>query len=367
MLAFKEIQGRVFFGDKLRFRALSETHKRSIYGISELPLVESSELYKGIKYQPLTEGVAFGKLLLLRRSDDEEALLAQISPSTILLCEEIPNDLPAIAALITCQLQTPLCHVALLSANRNTPNMALVDGSSDPILVSMIGKYIKLTVTLRDFAVEETTQEQVDARQRAKRQARLEVAPTLKYSLNVTNVLDLSVLATLPSGALKEYFASMGSKASQIVEMARLKELSKVDFLERIPFENAYVVPFFFYNEHIQSSCGPALDGFLDKCSGGSVSSQEMRDTLAILRQKIESSDLPESCQEMALSLQRFLLGWMESDLKSLCDGVILRSSTNVEDIDGFNGAGLYESLRLRWEDVSDITQLQKTIKYAKL
>lgn len=45
----------------------------------------------------------------------------------IVVSKEVPVDIPPVAGLITEQLQTPLCHIALLCSNRKTPNMGLVD------------------------------------------------------------------------------------------------------------------------------------------------------------------------------------------------------------------------------------------------
>jgi rifampicin phosphotransferase len=89
----------LFFGAKLKFRPLSDTHKTNIQGTPRLPIVDSDELFKGIKYQPLTEGEAYGKLRILRKKDDEVTFLDTIDAATVLLCEVIPTDLPAVRPL----------------------------------------------------------------------------------------------------------------------------------------------------------------------------------------------------------------------------------------------------------------------------
>jgi len=65
-----------------------------------------------------------GKLRFIRVADQHKA--RPVRSFEILVMDQIANELPLCGGLITSVVQTPLCHTALLSQNRGTPNMALV-------------------------------------------------------------------------------------------------------------------------------------------------------------------------------------------------------------------------------------------------
>ena len=209
--AFEQIKASVFFGDKLRFRPLSERHRESLATLGKdaeklVPTIESAVLFAAVKYQPLTVGTCYGCLTLIRNTnnalqqhqkeerekkaegekeptkkkskknrkgedegeEDEDAQVFKCGWNDILLCEDVPNDIPVVAGLITGQLQTPLCHVALLCSNRWTPNMGLIEAWKDPRLTPLIGKWVRLTVDMQDFTIEEVTEEETRQWQREK-------------------------------------------------------------------------------------------------------------------------------------------------------------------------------------------------------
>lgn len=117
-LAFCEIQNRVFFGEKLRFRPVSELHKTNIAATKQIPTIDTTSLFKGIKYQPLTEGQVFGLLRLLRRTDSEATILDSLDPTSILLCDEIPTDLPAVRCVYGSLCHSKCPHMFWLRADR---------------------------------------------------------------------------------------------------------------------------------------------------------------------------------------------------------------------------------------------------------
>lgn len=77
-----------------------------------------------VRYQALTNGECVGKLRFIRVADQHKA--RPVRSFEILVMDQIANELPLCGGLITSVVQTPLCHTALLSQNRGTPNMALV-------------------------------------------------------------------------------------------------------------------------------------------------------------------------------------------------------------------------------------------------
>ena len=235
--AFAQIKASVFFGDKLRFRPLSERHRESLATLGKeaeklVPTIESAVLFAGVKYQPLTVGACYGRLTLIHNTnnalqqkeereknaegekeptktkskknrkgedegeEDEDAQVFKCGWNDILLCEDVPNDIPVVAGLITGQLQTPLCHVALLCSNRWTPNMGLIEAWKDPRLTPLIGKWVRLTVDMQDFTIEEVTEEETRQWQREKIRALREGA-NIELPCNVEVSLSFSLPLSL--------------------------------------------------------------------------------------------------------------------------------------------------------------------------
>ncbi len=75
------------------------------------------------------EGIAAGKLLMV---DDIGSQLARAIDTDVIIIDHVPDYLPPGSALITSQPQTPLAHVNLLARNRGIPNLSISGVSDDP-------------------------------------------------------------------------------------------------------------------------------------------------------------------------------------------------------------------------------------------
>ena len=64
-------------------------------------LVRTSDLYASVTYQPLLQGSASGVVRVIRAGGNTET----VPSNTICLCEEIPNELPPVRALVTNAMQ----------------------------------------------------------------------------------------------------------------------------------------------------------------------------------------------------------------------------------------------------------------------
>ena len=81
-----------------------EQEQLCVRGLARSPvfeLVRTSDLYASVTYQPLLKGSASGVVWIIRAGGDTETL----PRNAICLCEEIPNELPPVRALVTNALQ----------------------------------------------------------------------------------------------------------------------------------------------------------------------------------------------------------------------------------------------------------------------
>jgi hypothetical protein len=76
-----------------------------------------------------SEGVTAGRLLYV---GEDGADLATATATDIIVTEHVPDALPPAAGLLTSDLQTPLAHVNLLARNRGIPNASIVGLHADP-------------------------------------------------------------------------------------------------------------------------------------------------------------------------------------------------------------------------------------------
>ena len=92
-------------------------------------LVRYDELIVPGRATPYTLGVTAGWLRLIRRGEDA---MGVAGPDDIVLLEQLPDALPPVAGIVTLHEQAAQAHVNLLAAARGTPNAAAPDLVLDP-------------------------------------------------------------------------------------------------------------------------------------------------------------------------------------------------------------------------------------------
>lgn len=379
------LKKKLYIGDQLAYRPISGLHNNiASIGLTEMPLIQTDKLFSGVKYQPLTVGTTFGFLRRIPEGEAEDEALNKTKWNDILLCEGIPNELPVISGLITNLLQTPLCHVALLCGNRGTPNLAAVGSFSDAALLALIDKPVKLIVQRIGYTIEACTEEEVIEHQnKAFAKLRKGTNITLQGDHSPAELIKFGAFMNLPGDLQALAKKQIGAKAINCLEIVRRKVGSTV-------MENSFVIPYYYYYDAIQriffqqrswhwndkretieapkTPIGNIYFSLIeDAKANASPDSKDYAAKCAQIRQIIESyvwedPDHPrndDSSREnhiiskdgMLADFEATIRQWKQSGLWERCDGIILRSSTNAEDIEGFNAAGLYESISISKED----------------
>lgn len=308
---FALVRERVYFGDALRFRPLSPLHERNIEGLGDrLPVLPADAVNASVQYQPLVLGVAYGVLRIVRGPLDP----ASARPNDILVTETVPDEIPPVAALVTSQLQAPLAHVAVLSRNRNTPDMGLRGATERADVQALEGRIVRLSVGAQDFTLREASREDAEAAWAAARPARV---------VHLQANTDIRALRPV-CGCTAEY---AGAKASQLSQLCELGGLN---------LPPGFVVPFAFYAAHLERVRSAAQLTRMLADDAFRADATVRADRLRTLRDAIQ-----------AAPVDRRLLAQVRAQLARLGTGgrFIFRSSTNAEDLPGFNGAGLYESV----------------------
>ncbi|MEG2102411.1 MAG: PEP/pyruvate-binding domain-containing protein, partial [Flavobacterium sp.] len=261
-------------------------------------------------YQEVVSGSNIGILKQYKIKDLESR---KPNSNEIVILDGTPDVLPNVRGIIVNELQTPLSHLVLLGKNRKIPIMAYTKVFKDTNINKLLSKKVELKIEVDTFFIKETDKKIV------------EKVNSKKKKLTIDNtVTDLVDLSKIP----KKGVNYIGSKAQN---MAYLIAVSK-----EIPFktpENAHAIPFYFYTKHIQKeSISPLISELLTSTKKDSavwVNKQLKKIRDAIKKEPVDPvliAKLNETFKNAQFKNFRF------------------RSSTNAEDLDDFNGAGLYDS-----------------------
>jgi len=311
---YRHIAPRLAVATGLRFRPVSPAQIALVEQMgAQVPSLSRDAINATIQYQPVVLGVAYGYLRLIRGALD----IAGVRPYDVVVADHVPEAIPPVAGLVTGQLQAPLAHVAVLSRNRNAPDMALRGAADLHRFLALEGELVKLSVASQDYTLERADRAEAEAAWKALR-PRHPLRPV--GDLVTSGLFDA---AALSPGAVR----CVGAKAAQV------RELSALPGIET---PGGFVVPFSAYAAHLAAAGLPAtIEAMLaDRAFLDDAVARERQ--LSRLRAAI-----------MAQPLDPALLAGLEVRLHGLAPGgrCIFRSSTNAEDLAGFNGAGLYDSL----------------------
>jgi len=266
-------------------------------------------------YIPLNEGEGYG-LLQVFDADERPSIL------DVALYHELPNDVPLLRGIITETPQTPLSHVNLRAIQNRNPNAYIRDASNHPDIAPLVGKYVHYTVQPEGFQIKEVTQGEVEAQLESLRPKEAQFPPR---DLDSRKILSLDQLGFASS-------PSIGAKAANVAELMT----GSISGIEPEVFpEMGFAVPFYYYDAFMQHhDLYQSARRMMEKPEFANDPGTR-REALKDFREMIREAPMP---------------GWMLADLAEVQNafpagqGIRCRSSTNNEDLPGFNGAGLYNS-----------------------
>lgn len=320
-----------------------------------VPWARTADLYAGVNEQRLNFAVAYGTL---RALSPEELETTALSFRDILVLQQLPVELPLVGGTITAEPQTPLAHVNLLAHARGTPNLSLLNAAEDERVAPFLGELVRFEVTSTGFSITAATSEEAEEFWAS----RLPPLFTPEADLEFTGLPLFDDVGFDDS-------VRVGSKAANLGELRQLLG-------EEAP--PGFAIPFSAYQQHLTSNlvtsagCDDALVACTiagrdeAACEWASRACQQAADDGSSLEDYLEAllvddEFIQDSAQRDAgLAALRELIetspvaATFGSELNArvaelVGDGKVkLRSSTNVEDLENFSGAGLYESYRAR-------------------
>ncbi|MFT7521010.1 MAG: hypothetical protein ACI9MC_003161, partial [Kiritimatiellia bacterium] len=329
--AFHTIRDNAYFGDDLYFHPTSEAVQTQADQLpNDIPIITTAQLFEGITYQPLNLATSMGQLTFHTDAD-----LAVSTPwfREIVVLDAVPNDISVVMGIITNDFQTPLSHINVLSQNRNTPNMALIGSYTSQELRALDGKWVELTVGPMAYALREVTMGEADAWWAEHQPDPIVVAP---MNTQVTGLWDeehILALDELPlQAALDQAVPIFGGKATHFGAFSQLAD--------KVPHPRGFAIPVYYYDQFMRDNeLWPLVDAMLADPEFQD-SPDVRRAQLTVLRAKIEAATVDPAIIQLV----------SDKINTGFDDGIYpqtrfrFRSSTNAEDVSGFNGAGLYTS-----------------------
>ncbi len=278
---------------------------------SSIRLIDSDTLFYNLDFIPLNTGDSLGVLRILDLTDLPE-------PEDIVIFKSLPNDLSHVRGIITDIAQTPLSHVNLKAKQNNIPNAYIKNASTNPTLIKLKDKPVHLKVEPEGYEINEVTYKDVSDNLRA---LSPQTASVPEMSLNQKKIIELWDVGFNETNAF-------GAKSSNLGEL--------LSVIPNINSVKGHAVPFYYYDYFMKEN---NLYVEVEKLLGSTKNKANIvlkEEQLKQLREKIREGHIPE---------------WMMKDFSDLRaaysegSSLRLRSSSNSEDLEDFNGAGLYESL----------------------
>ncbi|MBP7951105.1 MAG: hypothetical protein KA004_15745 [Verrucomicrobiales bacterium] len=281
-----------------------------------LHVIGTQELFGQTSYTLLNPGVGFGRLVVFDGT-------TPLSARDVVIFNNVPNDITHVAGIITAVPQTPLSHVNLKAKQNNTPNAFVRDAVAHPALSPLLGKTVRFETLAGGFTVREATAEEVETHLESLRPPNPQVP---QRDLTETAIKPLSQLAFASARAF-------GAKTANVAE------LRKIAWSPGVYVPDGFGIPFYFYDEFMKANSFYAVVTAMLAEPQFQSDALYREASLKILRDQIEVAPLPEWMMDALTTLQ---------DSFPAGQGIRCRSSTNNEDLTGFNGAGLYDSFTHR-------------------
>ncbi|MGH1338694.1 MAG: PEP/pyruvate-binding domain-containing protein [Aureispira sp.] len=282
-----------------------------LYENSRVSLLFERDVYAAVDYWGLNEAEGFGYF--------REVSAGEIpGPTDVVLYNSLPNNLPRVGGIITSVIQTPLSHVNLRAIQDNVPNCFIRDPLAVDSITDLLNHYIYFKVEQGRYVIREATLQEVNDWFEELRPAEEQESPLNLYYRYVLPLEDITFHMS----------DGFGAKCANVATMRRL------GFPEgTIP--DGYGVPFYFYQEFMKANGLFERAKEMMKTPDFYTDRNKRAGLLRAFREKIEQARMPN---------------WMANDLEEMQasfssrTSIRCRSSTNNEDLPGFNGAGLYDS-----------------------
>jgi hypothetical protein len=309
---------QAFFMKDLPFRPDSPMQQTVAADVKKrgVPTITNDEIYKAATFQAFNKGRTVGRLRIVPIGTPYESM--QFERTDIALLQESYPDITPVAGIIATQFSTPLSHVNLRATAWKIPNAG--DKKAREKFGKLDGKVVYYEVTDTTITVREATAAEIKELEN-----KIFNAKTVRLPEADTRSGHFSMLTRIRAKDVLRF----GTKTSNLGEIVTAN-------LEHVRVPAGFGVPFFYYVQHMTKN---GLDKKVEAVLADPKFKTEAawrKTALEELRKAIAEAPIDPETLDMVYKRVRIKLGGR---------GVFVRSSSNSEDLPGFNGAGLYDSV----------------------
>ncbi|MEZ4404494.1 MAG: PEP/pyruvate-binding domain-containing protein [Kofleriaceae bacterium] len=318
--AYQRMKATFYLGDQVKYRPDSDYQEREARKLTGVPVITNDKLYKSAPYQAFNPGQAVGRLRLVPAGADFEELT--FGPDEIVILPESLPDITPVAGIISETFSTPLAHVSLRARAWGIPNVGLRDAATT--YAGLVGKTVRFEASASGMSLREATTDEI-----ATWAARVEATRTVKIPPADLAARDLRGLDGLRARDASAY----GTKAANLGEIVH-------GALPGVEVPPGFGVPIAYYAAHLQAAGLDARIAALLAEPRFATEAAYRKRALAELRAAISAAPLDPAFVTLLTQRLGDLAGGDPAKV-----GVFVRSSTNAEDLPGFSGAGLYDTI----------------------
>ncbi len=307
-----------FFVKNLAFRPDSPEQLKVAKRVRKrgLKTLNNDQIYKSSKFQAFNDGETIGVLRVVPRGTAYESLIFE--KTEIVILQEAYPDISPVAGIMSTVFSTPLAHVNLRATAWGIPNAGYVGAFKD--YGALNGKHVYYKVEAAKHVLREATPAEVTAfKSRVDKQRHVDVPDA---DLATTKMPMLTRVRASQSG-------TFGAKTANLGEIASAG-------LDKVHVPVGFGLPFFYYVRHLTKSGAAERVEALLTDPKWKTDTAWRKQSCEQLRAMILAAPLEPAVLDAIYKRVRIKLGGR---------GVFVRSSTNAEDLPGFNGAGLYDTV----------------------
>jgi rifampicin phosphotransferase len=302
------------FFEPVAYKPNSLRQEEASAGVEGLARVLQSEITREQEYQALNLAKGLGRVHVVKKLDET----VEIGFNEILVLEEVPLSLPPVAGVIVSKPSTPLSHVNLLVKGWGVPNAYI--RNAHELLKEYDGWWVEFETLPDKYVIRRADNKRLDDYQKQLR-ARTDLMRP-RANLSEARLLDLRAQRARMADAY-------GAKSANLGEVYRAA-------LPGVTVPAGFTIPVRYYAEFVK-------ENGLEEAILRMMEDQRFvhdppyrRERLAEMREKIMAGKVSERLRAAVLKKVR---------AEYTGKGLFVRSSSNVEDLPNFSGAGLYDTV----------------------
>ncbi|WP_405575533.1 phosphoenolpyruvate synthase [Streptomyces sp. NBC_01167] len=343
-----------------------QEHELASISEARVPRILSQQLFGNRTRTCLNMGVAEGRLRYFRSLDEYRGAAVDLGWSDIVAMPCLPDDVPRVAGFVNTEPTTPLSHTNVLASGWGIPNAIVRDLNALVKRHGLADAWVRYsvqedTITLERLAGPPELEQPVWHQQRIRIDTplladapimalhRLRRADRDSYGTKAANLgelhhvldsrtADLTTFYTRPRPPRPDLLAHLASRLGEPEAPAqRLRVLAAECVAQAVRAPRGVAVPFRLHHLYLTSS--PALQQGIGKLKMAlELDALDVIDSISLdLQHLMQNMPMPDE-------IARAITG---SVPKLLDEGrrLVVRSSSNAEDLPGFSAAGIYDSV----------------------